>query len=94
MSKTNRRQAQKKIRDLTKELNRHARLYYLEDSPEISDAEYDRLFRELLAIESRFPDLCLNDSPTLRVGASPENGFDTVRRQIPMLSLDLSLIHI
>ncbi len=88
MSKTNRRQAQKKIRDLTKELNRHARLYYLEDSPEISDAEYDRLFRELLAIESRFPDLCLNDSPTLRVGASPENGFDTVRRQIPMLSLD------
>tara|TARA_Y100000590_G_scaffold56178_1_gene58898 strand:- start:455 stop:2479 length:2025 start_codon:yes stop_codon:yes gene_type:complete len=88
MSKVNRRQAQKKIKDLTKDLNRHSRLYYLDDSPEISDAEYDRLFRELLDIESQFPDLCLNDSPTLRVGASPENGFDTVRRQIPMLSLD------
>lgn len=74
--------------ELTAELNRHLRLYHLEDRPEISDAEYDRLFRELQALEEAHPDAVLADSPTRRVGAPPAEGFREFEHRVPMLSLD------
>jgi DNA ligase (NAD+) len=58
------------------------------DAPEISDAEYDRLYRELEALEAEFPDLVRDDSPTRRVGAPPAEGFAEVAHGVPMLSLD------
>jgi len=73
---------------LVEELNRHNRLYYLEDRPEISDAEYDRLFRELQALEEAHPEWVRPDSPTRRVGAPPAEGFRPVEHRVPMLSLE------
>jgi DNA ligase (NAD+) len=81
-------EAAARIRALTDELRRHARLYYHEDAPEISDAEYDRRFEELRRLEAEHPDLALPDSPTRRVGAPPAAGFAPVRHAVPMLSLD------
>jgi DNA ligase (NAD+) len=81
-------QAAKRIQALSEELSRHARLYYHQDAPEISDAEYDRRFRELEALEAAWPALALPDSPTRRVGISPAAGFETVRHRVPMRSLD------
>ena len=72
------------------DLHRHARLYYVEADPQISDAEYDRRFRLLQAIEARFPDLATEDSPTQRVGAEPADALETVQHVAPMLSLDSS----
>jgi DNA ligase (NAD+) len=83
-----RREAAARIRALTEELRRHARLYYHEDAPEISDAEYDRRFEELRRLEAEHPDLALADSPTRRVGVPPAAGFAPVRHAVPMLSLD------
>jgi DNA ligase (NAD+) len=76
--------------ELRSELARHDRLYYLEGKPEISDAEYDRLFRELKDLEESDPTLAVPDSPTRRVGAPlPEGqGFETVAHRVPMLSID------
>jgi DNA ligase (NAD+) len=62
--------------------------YYVLDAPTISDAEYDRLFRELLDLEAQHPELATPDSPTLRVGAAPVDAFGTVRHRVPMLSLN------
>jgi DNA ligase (NAD+) len=72
---------------LRRELERHNRLYYVEDAPEITDAEYDRLFAELQQIEVQHPELATPDSPTRRVGAAPLAQFDEVRHRTPMLSL-------
>jgi len=72
---------------LRAELERHNRLYYVEDSPEISDAEYDRLFRELSELEERYPGLRTPDSPTQRVGGAPLAGLEPVRHELPMLSI-------
>src|SRR5690606_21502735 len=58
------------------------------DDPEITDAEYDRLLRELQELESRYPEAITPDSPTQRVGAEPLKAFGTVRHELPMLSLD------
>lgn len=77
----------KRIELLKEEINRHNYLYYLLDSPEISDAEYDRLMRELEELEKKFPDLVTSDSPTQRVGAAPLKEFGTVKHSIPMISL-------
>jgi DNA ligase (NAD+) len=85
-----REEAEGVIGALHDDLHRHARLYYVEASPEISDAEYDRRFRLLQAIETRFPDLETADSPTQRVGAEPADRFQTVEHVVPMLSLDSS----
>jgi DNA ligase (NAD+) len=76
--------------ELRREIARHDRLYYLEGKPEISDAEYDALFRELQALEKEHPGLAVPDSPTRRVGAPlPEGqGFETVEHTVPMLSID------
>jgi DNA ligase (NAD+) len=72
---------------LRRELERHNRLYYAEDDPEITDAEYDRLFAELQQIEAQHPELATPDSPTRRVGAPPLPQFDEIRHRTPMLSL-------
>jgi DNA ligase (NAD+) len=77
-----------RIDALVGELNRHGRLYYLEARPEISDAEYDAMYRELVAIEAANPKLRRADSPTRRVGAPPGQGFASVEHRVPMLSLD------
>ena len=73
---------------LVEEIDRHNRLYYLDDRPEISDAEYDRLLRELRELEQAHPELRRPDSPTQRVGAPPAEGFAEVHHVVPMLSLD------
>jgi len=75
-------------RRLCAELNRHNHLYHVEARPEISDAEYDELFRRLQALESEHPGLVRPDSPTQRVGAEPQEKFETVEHVAPMLSLD------
>lgn len=70
------------------ELHRNSHLYYIENRPEVSDAEYDRLFRRLQELEADFPGLASTDSPTQRVGAEPQDRFETVEHVAPMLSLD------
>ena len=72
---------------LRREINRHNHLYYVLDRPQISDAEYDRLMRELQEIEAAHPELITLDSPTQRVGAQPAQEFGTVEHRTPMLSL-------
>lgn len=77
-----------RIRYLRKEIERHNRLYYQLDSPEISDAEYDRLMLELTGLEEKYAgEIDLSDSPTQRVGAPPLEKFETVSHITPMLSL-------
>jgi DNA ligase (NAD+) len=81
------RRVVERIQSLREEINHHNYLYYVQDSPEITDAEYDRLFDELLALEKAHPELVSPDSPTQRVGAPPLDEFKTVRHSLPMLSL-------
>ena len=76
-----------KAAKLRKAIERHNRLYYVEDAPEIPDAEYDRLFRELEALEAEHPELRSRDSPTQRVGGAPLAEFAEVRHRTPMLSI-------
>jgi DNA ligase (NAD+) len=80
--------ARRRIDSLVAELKRHDRLYYVLDRPEVSDAEYDRLLRELQELEAAHPDLRRADSPTQRLGAPPAEGFAAVEHAVPMLSLD------
>jgi DNA ligase (NAD+) len=77
-----------KAAELREMLHRHNHLYYVLDEPEISDAEYDRLMSELMALEAEFPELVVPDSPTQRVGATPLEKFDTATHTVPMLSLE------
>lgn len=69
-------------------IEHHNYRYYVLDDPEIADVEYDRLFRELQALETAHPELCSEDSPTQRVGGQPVGRFATVQHLLPMLSLD------
>ncbi|MGH8403586.1 MAG: DNA ligase LigA-related protein, partial [Gammaproteobacteria bacterium] len=85
---TNRRDAERRIRALREDLNQHNYRYYVLDAPEIPDSEYDRLMRELQALEQEFPQLITPNSPTQRVGAAPLKAFGEVRHAVPMLSLD------
>ncbi len=80
--------AQKRISELVEGLNEHIYRYYVLSEPSISDAEYDRLYRELEGLEEKYPDFQLEDSPTKRVGAPLQEGFQEVEHRIPMLSLD------
>ena len=73
---------------LRDELRRHEHLYYALARPEISDAEYDALSRELLAIEEAFPEVATPDSPTRRVGGAPVDDLPNVRHEVPLLSLE------
>jgi DNA ligase (NAD+) len=78
----------KKIESLRDKIRHHESLYYVLDSPEISDAEFDKLMQQLKQIESEHPDLVTPDSPTQRVGGKPREGFVKVPHSSPMLSLD------
>ncbi|HVZ59739.1 MAG TPA: NAD-dependent DNA ligase LigA [Terriglobales bacterium] len=80
--------AKSRIYALREEIRHHEHLYYVLDSPKISDAEFDRLLEELKTIESAHPQLVTADSPTQRVGGKPREGFVKVRHSSPMLSLD------
>lgn len=84
--------ATKKDRDraaqLREAITRHNALYFTQDSPEVSDADYDEMRRELVALEDRFPELVTLDSPTVRVGAAPLTTFAPVTHRVPMTSLD------
>jgi DNA ligase (NAD+) len=79
--------APERIRQLREAIEHHNRRYYVEDSPEISDAEYDALFRELQALEEAHPELRTPDSPTQRVGGAPAAELTPVRHDLPMLSI-------
>jgi DNA ligase (NAD+) len=83
-----RSEAKARIAELAAEIHEHAHRYHVLDRPTVSDAQYDRMFKELQALEEQFPDLRPPDSPTLRVGAPPRAGFRKVRHVRPMLSLD------
>ncbi|HEY3103843.1 MAG TPA: NAD-dependent DNA ligase LigA, partial [Pyrinomonadaceae bacterium] len=81
---------EKQIQALRDEIRRHEDLYYLEDSPEISDQEYDTLIEKLRKLEDQHPELVTSDSPTQRVGGRPAEGFPEFVHRRPMLSLDNS----
>jgi len=80
--------AQSRARRLREQIRYHDHQYYVLDDPEIDDQEYDRLFRELSALEGQFPELATADSPTQRVGGAPLPGFSSVHHRTPMLSLN------
>lgn len=80
--------AHREILRLRKEIAHHARAYYELDSPEISDEEYDMLFRSLKELEERYPEFITKDSPTQTVGRAPSSTFLPVKHELPMLSLD------
>lgn len=79
---------EKKIEALREKIRHHEYLYYVLDQPEISDAEFDKLMRQLKDAEAEHPELLAADSPTQRVGGKPREGFVKVRHSSPMLSLD------
>lgn len=79
--------ARKRAEELRREIAYHDYRYHVLDAPEISDAQYDRLVRELQALEKEYPDLITPDSPTQRIGGKPREGFVAVRHRTPMLSL-------
>ena len=81
-------------RELAAAVDRANRLYHVEDAPEITDAEYDALFHELVALETAHPELTTSDSPTQRVGGTPTGAvFSEVRHRVPMLSLSNAFSH-
>ncbi|MBU1027059.1 MAG: NAD-dependent DNA ligase LigA [Candidatus Margulisbacteria bacterium] len=82
------KQAKQEIDKLSKKINHHDYLYYALDKPEIADAQYDKLFRQLKDIEKEFPELLSPDSPTQRVGGQPLKSFKTYTHKKPLLSLD------
>jgi len=84
----NRTEAKKRIEALAGEIREHDYRYYALDKPTISDAQYDRLYKELVALEEKFPDLRPPDSPTLRVGSALREAFRKVEHLRPLLSLD------
>ena len=77
-----------RVAELRRLIDHHNRLYYTDAEPEISDAEYDKLFRELEDLEKRHPALADPNSPTQRVGSKPLEGFSQVSHPVPMLSID------
>lgn len=79
---------EQQLQQLRDSINQHNYRYYALDDPSVPDAEYDRLMRELQQLESDYPDLVTEDSPTQRVGAEPLEGFSQVIHEMPMLSLD------
>jgi DNA ligase (NAD+) len=83
----NRSEAKQRIGDLRAEIQQHDYRYYVQDAPSVPDAEYDRLMRELQALESEYPEFVTPESPSQRVGGEPLDGFEAVRHETPMLSL-------
>jgi len=83
-----RAEAKQRISELAEEIRAHDHRYYVLEKPVVSDAHYDRLFRELKTLEEQFPDLRPPDSPTLRVGGGLRSAFKKVRHIAPLRSLD------
>ncbi|HYT31982.1 MAG TPA: NAD-dependent DNA ligase LigA [Thermoanaerobaculia bacterium] len=81
-------EARRRAAELAQEILRHEHLYYVDGRPEITDAEFDALLRELLALEEKYPELATPESPARRVGGAPMESFDTVPHASPMLSLE------
>ena len=81
-------EAKARIAQLVEEINRNDRLYYVEARPVVSDADYDRMYEELLALEREYPQFKDPNSPTVRVSGAPIEGFAQVRHDPPMKSLD------
>ena len=79
--------AHKRADELRRLIEHHNYSYYVLDDPEVPDAEYDRLMRELESLEATYPELITADSPTQRVSGTPMDGFETIRHRVPMLSL-------
>jgi DNA ligase (NAD+) len=77
-----------RVEELRRQIRHHEELYFVRDAPEISDAAFDALMRELTAIEDAHPELITPESPSQRVGGRPAEGFDTVTHAVPMQSLD------
>jgi len=86
-----RKEAEEEVRALRKDINYHDYLYYIENAPEVSDAVYDKLFKRLEDLESAFPGLKSDDSPTVRVGAPPVSKLRKVRHTAPLQSLQATL---
>ena len=84
----NRDEARERIHELRELIRYNDWMYYVKDAPEISDAEYDRVFKELQALEEAHPELASPDSPTQRVAGQPAEKFPPVEHLAPMLSLD------
>ena len=80
--------ARRRADELRAEIRRHERLYYVEDAPAISDAEFDGLMRELQELEAAHPEIVTPDSPTRRVGGEPQDAFPRAAHEVPMLSLE------
>ena len=89
----NQNEAKKRIDELREQINYHNQRYYVLNSPEISDAEYDELMKELQRLEEQYPRFLTPDSPTQRVGAAPVEAFGVVVHQTPMLSLGKAFSH-
>ncbi|MCX8113852.1 MAG: NAD-dependent DNA ligase LigA, partial [Burkholderiaceae bacterium] len=81
----------RRAKQLRDEIERHNYAYYVLDSPTISDAEWDAMFRELQELEAKYPALVTPDSPTQRVGGAPRADMPEVRHAVPMLSLNNAL---
>ena len=77
----------RRLEELRHQVNHHNHRYYTLADPEISDAQFDALFRELQGLESQYPELVTPDSPTQRVGAAPVGAFAAITHRLPMLSL-------
>jgi DNA ligase (NAD+) len=86
-------QLDQKLSELREKIHRYNYQYYAVDDPTVPDAEYDRLFRELQAVEKQHPSLVTHDSPTQRVGEKPLSAFSQVSHRLPMLSLDNAFSH-
>ena len=78
----------KRVEELRDQLRHHDELYYNQATPEISDADYDKLYRELEDLEAKHPELADANSPTQRVGGDPIEGFEQITHALPMLSID------
>src|ERR1700739_584735 len=80
--------AKREVEKLREEIRHHEYLYYVLDAPEISDAAFDKLLNRLKELEAGHPELATSDSPTVRVGGAPREGFQTGQHARPMISLD------
>src|SRR5436189_3359221 len=81
-------EARARVETLRRDITEHNRRYYEEAAPTISDREYDRLYKELVDLETQFPELITAESPTQRVGGKPLEAFAQIEHRVPMLSLD------
>ena len=81
-------EARARVETLRRDITEHNRRYYEEAAPTISDREYDRLYKELVDLETQFPELVTPHSPTQRVGGKPLQAFAQIQHRVPMLSLD------